>query len=340
MPKFDTESPQRIAATDYNAIRNKIVAILGTGSGQQGYGQPLASSAVFAGNNITKAQWDSLRYDLVNAKVHQDGVSPSIVTVSSGDFIGYGAGYPNNNYDSIAEQAILNRFNIGAGQSMTSLAPMAGQTTLGVISRTGSWSTQSQCTLTVTFNGGYTVTNADGSTFTATGADHARHFFNSGGRMRFTSTRTGGASTSQNNAWTNLLSTTVGTLNFGAQTPATVNFYTLTTSYQQWYTVSSSVPYASNFYRIEALCNCTDPTNVNGTASVVTFRITWADSYIDPDTLTPGYPAPVTIHPPGDTVDGTLSLTVEEFKATGPFIPSGLFTITSPSYSISAITAT
>jgi hypothetical protein len=55
MPKFDTASPQRIAATDYNAIRNKIIAILGTGSGQQGYGQPIASSAVFAGNNITKS---------------------------------------------------------------------------------------------------------------------------------------------------------------------------------------------------------------------------------------------------------------------------------------------
>jgi hypothetical protein len=54
MPKFDTESPQRIAATDYNAIRNKVAEILGTGTGQKGYGQTIASSAVFAGNNITK----------------------------------------------------------------------------------------------------------------------------------------------------------------------------------------------------------------------------------------------------------------------------------------------
>jgi hypothetical protein len=313
MPKFDTQSPQRIAATDYNAIRSKIIAILGTGSGQQGYGQPIASSAVFAGNNITKAQWDLLRYDLVNAKVHQDGVLPSIVTIASGDFIGYGAGYPNTNYDSIAEQAILNRFNIGGGQSVLSLASMTGQTATGVISRTGSWSTQSQCTLTVTFS---TV-------------DEARYFFNSGGKIRFTSTRAGGSPTAQNNAWTDLLSTTVGTLNFGANTPEIVNFYTLTTSYQQWYTISSSTPYSANFYRIEALCNCTDPTNVNGTASEITFRITWRDDYVDL-----GPPSP------GDTADGTLSLTVEEFKATGSLIPSGSFTITSPSYSISAITAT
>ncbi len=313
MPKFDTASPQRIAATDYNAIRNKIVAILGTGSGQQGYGQPIASSSVFAGNNITKNQWDLLRYDLVNAKVHQDGVLPTIVTVASGDFIGYGAGYPNTNYDSIAEQAILNRFNIGAGRSMLALASMTGETAPGVISRTGSWTTQSQCTLTVTF----------------ANANDARYFFNSGGKIRFTSSRTGGVTSAQNTAWTNLLSTTVGTVIFGAQTPETVNFYTLTTSYQQWYTVSSSTPYSANFYRIEALCNCTDPTNVNGTASVVTFRITWGDSYVDVDPT-----------PPGDLVDGTLSLTVEEFKAAGSLIPSGSFAITSPSYSISAITAT
>jgi hypothetical protein len=313
MPKFDIESPQRIAAIDYNAIRNKIVAILGTGVGQQGYGQPVASSGLFAGNNITKSQWDLLRYDLVNARVHQDGVSPSIVTISSGDVVGYGAGYPNTNYDTIAEQSILNRFNIGAGQSVLSLATMAGETATGVISRTGSWSTQSQCVLTVTF---------------AT-ANDARYFFNSGGKIRFTSSRTGGVTSAQNTQWTNLLSTTAGTINFGAQTPAAVNFYTLTTSYQQWYTVSASSPYAANFYRIEALCNCTDPTNTNGTASVVTFRITWGDSYLDVDPS-----------PPGDLVDGTLSLTVEEFKAAGSLIPSGSFSITSPSYSISAITAT
>jgi hypothetical protein len=324
MPKFDTESPQRIAATDYNAIRNKIIAILGTGSGQQGYGQPTTSSPLFSGNNITKAQWDLLRYDLINSLVHQDGVEPSIVTISSGAVIGYGAGYANTNYDSLADQAILNRFNIGAGQSILSIASMTGETAPGVISRTGSWSTQSQCTLTVTFST----------------ANEARYFFNSGGKIRFTSSRTGGTTSPQNNAWTDLLNTSVGTVNFGASTPALVNFYNLTTSYQQWYTLSSSSPYSASAYRIEALCNCTDPTNTNGTASVVTFRITWADSYVDPDTLNPDYPAPITIHPPGDLVDGTLSLTVEEFKAAGSLIPSGTFSITSPTYSISAISAT
>lgn len=309
MPKFDSstgiDGEKRIVATDYNAIRNKIIAIMGTGSGQQGYGQSIQSSAVFSGNNITKNQWDLLRYDIVNAKVHQDGVMPTIVALTPSDYVGYGAGHPNENYDTLSEQAILNRFELGAGQSVLSTA--ATQT------RTGSWGTQSQCTLTATFSS----------------ANEARYFFNSGGKLRFTSSRTGGTTSSQNNAWTDLLNTTIGTINFGAQIPSTINFYTLTTSYQTFYQLSSTTPYSANYYRLEALCNCTDPTNVNGTASVVTFRITWRDDH----------PFDAFATPPGDLVDGTLAITVEELKALGSLMPSGSFSITSPAYSISSITA-
>jgi hypothetical protein len=320
MPKFDTESPQRIAATDYNAIRNKIVEILGTGTGQKGYGQTVASSAVFAGNNITKNQWDLLRYDLVNALIHQDGVLPTIVTLGATDLASnYGAGYVNTNYDTLAERSISNRFNIGAGQSIVISPTLVDSGTslptvvLGTQSRTGSWSTQSQCTMTVTF----------------ASVNTARYFFNSGSKIRFTSSRTGGTVSPQNNAWTNLLSTTIGTVNFGANAPSAVNFYTLTTSYQQIYQLASSTPYSANYYAIEALCNCTDATNANGTASTVTFRITWRDDYTDP-----GAPAP------GDSVDGTLNISIEELRASGLMQPSGTFTVAGPTgYSISPITA-
>jgi len=319
MPKFDTESPQRIAATDYNAIRNKVAEILGTGTGQKGYGQTIASSAVFAGNNITKNQWDLLRYDLVNILVHQDGVLPAIVTLAANDVVGYSAGNANTNYDTLAETSITNRFNIGAGQSIVVSPTLIDSGTssptavTGTQSRTGSWATQSQCTMTVTF----------------ASVNTARYFFNSGSKIRFTSSRTGGTVSPQNNAWTNLLSTTIGTVNFGANTPSAVNFYTLTTSYQQIYQLASSTPYSANYYAIEALCNCTDATNTNGTASTVTFRITWRDDYTDP-----GAPAP------GDSVDGTLNISIEELRASGLMQPSGTFTVAGPTgYSISPITA-
>jgi hypothetical protein len=293
-----------ILALDFNAIRSKVIEIIGPGTGQKGYGQSIASSAVFAGNNITAEQWDLLKLDLINIKLHQDGISPTIADIASGDVIRYRASQPNFNYNSIIDQATLSKFSLGTGQSIVSAAATQ--------SRTGSWSTQSQCTFSATF---------------AT-IDEARYFFNSGGRLRFTSSRTGGTVTSQNNAWTNLLNTTVGVVQFGAQDPETINFYNLTTSYQQIYQVSSSTPYSNNYFRIEALCNCTDATNVNGTASAVTFRITWRDDYVDPG---PGGP--------GDTADGTLTVTVDELKASGPLLPSGSFTIASPAYSISAISA-
>jgi hypothetical protein len=307
MPKFDSlpvpDSQKRIVPLDYNEIRNKIASILGSGSGQRGYGQTVASSAVFSGNNITKAQWDLLRYDIINAKIHQDGGLPSIIEASG--YIGYGPGFPNINYDTISEQAITDKFSIGDGQSVLSSAISQ--------ERTGSWSTQSQCTLTVTF----------------ANADEARYFFNSGGKLRFTSTLSGGTTTSQYNAWYNLLNTTIGTINFGAITPVIVNFYTLTTAYQTVYQTTASSPYSANYYAIEALCNCTDPTNVNGTASTITFRVTWRDDYTDIDVLSPPY----------DTVNGTLKIQIDEVKASGSMLPSGSFSITSPGYSISSITA-
>jgi hypothetical protein len=341
----------RILASDYNNIRAKVAAILGTGSAQRGYGQSMFSSPVTTnepgargGHPITKAQWDALRIDITNIKVHQDGILPPIITLADRAVVEYGASHPNTNYNTIADQAVAARFNIATSQSV--IATKATQT------RTGSWSNQSQCTVTITFNGGYAVTDADGTTFTATAADHARHFFNSGGQIRFNSTRSGGSSTPQNNAWTNLLSS-IGTQAFGAITPAITNFYSLTNSYQTFYQLGASTPYSNNFYRLEALCNNTGANNSTGTANQITFRITWADAFEPLGSSTPsekeqvgGFPTYPnnTVGPTGfgpDQVDGTLTITVDEFKASGVLIQGGLFSIASAdTYSISSITAT
>ncbi len=298
-------SGDQIYALDYNTIRNKVASVLGSGSGTRGYGQTLVSSGVFAGNVIAKAHWDNLRYDIINAYVHQTGLIPSIVTVNSGDYLGGGAGFPANNYDTLADQLLLNRFSIGAGQSVVS--------SVATQSRTGSWVTRSECTFTVTF----------------ASADQARYFFNSGGKLRFTSSRTGGAATAQNNSWTTTLNTIIGTVEFGGTTPSVVNFYSLTTGYQQVYQAGSTGIYTPNYYRIEALCNCSDANNATGTANIVTFRISWNDGYVDSG-------AEIL---PDDVVDGTLTIAVDEFKAVGTLIPSGAFSITSPGYSISSISA-
>jgi hypothetical protein len=302
----DDDDNKRIHPFDYNTIRNKILQVLGNGSGTFGYGQQLLSSPVSSGNLIEAAQWDNLRKDLINIRWHQNGVQPSITPVVSGSVIRFRDSEPNRRYDILAEEVLTTRFNIGTGRSIV----LDGATQ----SRTGSWSTQSQCEATVTF----------------TTSDNARYFFNSGGRIRISSSRTGGAPTSQNNAWTNILNS-VGTIEFAGNITNERNFYNLTDEYVSFFNRSLSTPYSSNFYQIEVKSNVVN--NSTGLANVVNFRITWRDDYIDPGN-NPG-DNPNT----DDIVDGTLTVILEEFKAAGPMIPDGNFQIESPNYVIGSITA-
>jgi hypothetical protein len=291
----------QISASDYVAIQDKAQSLLGPGIGSRGYGQTVVSADVFRNNQITKLQWDLLRFDITSIKVHQDGVLPPIVTVNRGEAIGFNAASPNTNYDTLVESAIANRFAVATNQSVITLKDTE--------TYSSAWSSSASTTLTATFST----------------ADQARYFFNSGGKFRITAQLIGGSSTSQVNAWTNFLNS-VGTQSFGAATGGLANYYTLTNSYQTTYQSSLSTPYSSNNYRLEARCNVAN--NSAGTATVVEIRIVLTDGYIDP-----GAPAP------GDSVDGTLTITVEELKASGSLVPTGTFTITSPTYSLSSIAA-
>jgi len=290
-----------ITAAGFVTIQNKAESLLGSGAGTRGYNQTVVSSDVFTGNQITRSQWDLLKTDIVNILYHQNGELPSIVTVSSGDVIQFGAGHPNNNYDTLIETATINRFRVAANQSVV--------TSRGSATYTSAWSSSAQFTLTVTFST----------------ADQGRYFFNSGGKIRFTTSLSGGTETSQYNAWFNFLNS-AGIRSFGADTDPTVNYYTLTNSFQTYYQNSLSTPYSANNYRLEARTNVAN--NSEGTATILTLRVTLTDAYTDP-----GSPAP------GDSVNGTLTISVEELKASGTLIPSGAFSITSPSYSLSVITA-
>ena len=291
-----------ISATDYNTIRNKIIRIVGTGDGNRGYGQSINSSEVSSGNIITKSQYDLLRFDIYNALFHQTGSTPAITTVAVDSVIRFGASHPNTQYDTLSNTADANRFDVGTGQFTVE----AGTST----TFSSPWSNQLTCIVTATFST----------------AEQARFFFNSGGKIRFSSSRSGGATSDQNTSWTQLLSS-VGTQAFGGNTPAT-NYYTLTNSYQNWFTSSpgSSFAYIANTLQIDAKCEVAN--NVNGTGRIIDFRIRYTDSYTDP-----GPPDP------GDSVDGTLVLTVDQIRAVGTLEPAGSFTVVGPSnYSAGAFT--
>ena len=290
-----------ILASDVNAIRTKISQVLGSGAASKGYGQTIYSSDVTSGQIILKSQWDALRYDIVNVFQHQQGVIPAITQVGLGDVITDDAGDALQNYNYYADLATDNRFDVATGEF--------GITAIDTKTTSSTWSTTATATLTLTFST----------------ADQARYFFNSGGKIRITPTFIPAASpTQQSNAWNSFL-TAIGSQDFTGNLIANTGFYTLTDSYQEYYQTANSTPYSANYYQLSALCNV--PNNSLGTATEVTIRITLNDAYVDL-----GAPAP------GDLVDGTLTLVAEEIKAVGVLQPtSSAFSITSPSYVMSAI---
>lgn len=283
-----------ITAISYNTIRSKVAELMGVGSSGRGYGQLLISQSVAAGSIITKSQWDDLRFDLLNLRIHQTGVVPAIAQVNRADPVLFGTTSPAVQYNTLADQAVLDRFLVGPGQFVVQNISSLNWTTL--------WYNTLSTIVTVTFGS----------------PDQARFFFNSGGKIRLSSSRTGGTNSSQNRVWAGLLSS-IGARDFGAIGNA-VNFYNLTGSFQTIFSSRSSgiyysSVYSNNEYRIEARSDTT--TNTGGTARTVQFRISWID--LQPNTF-------------NRFTDGTLSLTIDEVRAQGVLVPenTGDFSIVRP----------
>ncbi len=294
-----------ISATDYNNIRIKIFNIMGTGSSSSGYGQTTnAAVALNQGQTVTKAQWDNLRFDIYNAIVHQTGSAPSITIVNEGDVIRYGTSHPNFQYNTLADQAIANKFDLGTGQFVTEA--------IGNTTRFSNWSNSVASTVQINF----TDNNA------------ARYFFNSGGKIRFSSARTGGVGTLQDQRWSSLL-TGAGQPFFagnssmypssgGNATYNNIGYWQLNTSDQQIWSFTASSPYAANTWSLTARLASGTPDS----ATSVILTVRWTDNYSDP-----GPPAP------GDEVTGDLSLSVDQVRARGALAPAliaGSFNVAGP----------
>ena len=335
---------QTIKAVEFNAIRDKVEQILdsgGTVGGIRGYGQILISTPVQAslGTNdidgdpdsitkITKAQWEALRRDIINIKIHQENpkgsdgnpIVPNVISIPENDPIRFGSNHPNTNFNNLIDQLTITSLNIAEGRSLLTSATGSPAIT------SATWASLATCEVEITFNG---YTRSDNVPVSA--LNHARFFFNSGGKFRLYSRRIGGTVSAQNNSWSSLL-VQAGIREFSALGPANLNFYNLTDGYQTLYQLFSSGAYSTNTFLIEAKCDV--PTNQTATATKVFFRISWIDGYQDTD--------PFTL--PADLIDGTLQLFVEEVKAVGPIFnsisgqtPTGTFVIPSPTYQISPI---
>jgi hypothetical protein len=324
----------KIYKADYNTIRNKVATILGTGAANSGYGQPLKSAEVTESSKVTVNEWANLYYDIVNCYVHQSGSQPaSPSSAVEGATVRYNTTTsPYTQYDTFANTAVSNKFNIAGSQSFTTSKGSTSQTWPGTY---GSyWTSKVQCFVTVSF----------------TNANKARGFFNSGGEIRFSSSRSGGTANPtntanvgwrQNESWTNFLATVNPV--FGGNKPNTgvdpndgTNFYRLSSTFGQFYSATASSPYGANSFRVSARTPAVAD-NSTGTASSIEFYFEWIDAYTNP---VPGGGLSATLFPPGDGVDGTISLSCTTLEATGVLVPagSGNFTVESPSVTIGTIT--
>lgn len=152
------------------------------GTGDRGYGQSGALPSVSPGSIITATQWANLFNRINTIAAHQGTTVTSHPIPTTGDDI---TAY-NTLYGSI-DTLWQKRLDCAAsGTSVT-----AG----GSVNRTTSWQTAITYIMTVQF---------------ASVAER-RYFFNTGGRVNITLSRTGGAATTKNATWTDLLSS-CGTL--------------------------------------------------------------------------------------------------------------------------------
>lgn len=207
---------------------------------------------------------------------------------------------------SRGDDLYVNRFKVSSSQAILDTTSFPAK------SNAVSFSGTVSCTATITFGS----------------ADQARYFFNSGGELRCSSSFSLTLDNSQNRSWRDTLATTASNPKvFGGLKPATDftsmdgrNFYRLTSTPQRWEFLQQSFPYTSNLWEIYASTPGV-ANNSTGTASTIQFLFRWVDGYVDP-----GTPAP------GDLVQGTMSVKIDTYRASGTLLPSGFgdFTVANP----------
>lgn len=277
-----------ILLSDYNNIQTKIANILGTGSGQSGYGQTVASSQLAANSVIDDAHWDNLRTDLLKARQHQTGADESagLTDVAAGQAIDDAV---ITAYETFATTVETNKFSVGGNQLSTSATPSG---------TTGAW------------NG----TKIGYVTFTFASADAARFFFNSGGIVNVSGSAGVNGGGSKDQEWWNMTSGRNAQLGGSS-------FYGLTTTYTRLLSRSANAGvYVENRYYIDVSCNAAN--NTSGGATTVTFRLIFEDNDLGDQT---GIGAAVDENVSQATIYGNATRSINNVDVAAPSISAPNF---------------
>ena len=282
-----------ITAARYNNLQSRVATILGTGSGDDGYGQALNSNQVGVSTNITASHMSTLYTDIANGRVHQTGTAPSeIAIITQGSTI-LDSDTVNKKgvaqFENLTTTLENEKFQIHSSQATAEAAKTAQYSS--------AWNGTLVHLLDVTF----------------TDADHRRQFFNAGGEVRVASNITYLGSSAKTIDWMGML-VNMGTVKMGYTSTAatgsgsgsTVGFHDLTTSFQTLFTKNGTGLYAANNYTLKA--------KIVGT-NQIQFRAEWNDA----NTGNPNY---------DEDVQGVVNSTVTQYRATGVYVE-----VPTPTYS-------
>ena len=302
-----------ILASDYNTFRgaydvtaaypddaaatNKLAALIGVGYGKRGYGQSVSFPAVATSNSVTAAQWNTIRSVMNLLNVHTGAGLSLQPTVSTDGAI-------------LAQAGSIGRVNIPTLIASLDSAKMIyaiGQMALTSVldsTRATSWNTQVYHEFTINFGT----------------ENNARYFFNSGGTIYASASRTAGSATQINTDMTNLL-VAMNIIKFGSEattytgsggTAYAIGYYGLTNSYQTLFTHAGTGYYTSMSYTLSARRETY--VGLNGANGSLVRMQAIFDTGLDPTHI----------------LDGTLTSSIDQLKEN-----SGL-TITSPTYTTTA----
>ena len=289
-----------ILATDYNAIRTTVDNVLGTGSGDSGYGQSLTSSSKTSSDTILDDDINELYADIQVAHTHQQGSATSLIAqVTTADLIEANNGVSFKGwiqYQTAANLISTNRLTANAA-SMTATAAKTTET------KAAGWNGSNNQIVTVTF----------------ASAEARRFFFNSGGEIRISASVAAGGNTKSVD-WATMCSS-VGTIKISkssiTKTGASGTLYgsynesTIPGSNTKIMDRYGSGNYAENYWQVDA---------TNTSATVITITQTFNDADTGDQT---GTGAAV-----DENVDRALTVNVGELRATTSL------TITSPTFAV------
>jgi len=158
-----------------------INAVWGEGATDKGYGQPGELSSVSVGTTVTATQWESLLNLVETAAAHQG----TTINSPTGSYPPIVVG----NTISILSQLSTDITNVYNNRG-NAVASGTDITTNGTTTSTQQWQGTASVTQTITFNGG----------------DPLDWFFNAGGMIRLSWSRSGGTNNNKNTEWSDLLS--------------------------------------------------------------------------------------------------------------------------------------